>query len=202
MYRVLLILALINLVEPHRWCTNHPSICQRHHRNYYKRHQERSFERLANDIIEADNKVKSFCSNDQETKHKEVYGEDIYKLVITLPNFNESAIEVKIKHRVIFVKAIRENEYKEYVNVKILPELVNASGATWYYGNEELTVAVPYKVAVKTEAFVTCGDEINVNVIEVPKTDEDITDAPQIDVRFADIGAAVNNANITENVVY
>ncbi|XP_061709218.1 uncharacterized protein LOC133519244 [Cydia pomonella] len=200
MYRVLLFLTIFNFVEPHQWCNQHPTLCHRNHHDYKRHHDhrdERFFHRLANDLIEVDNKAKDFCVQNQGITTKEIYEQDVYKYIVSLPNYNESKIEVKIKHRVLYIKADKADNNK-YVNVKILTDLLNTASAKWYYGNGELTVAVPYKVSVATEVPTSCGDEINSNVLEVRKSDFDPNEAPEIDVRFSNKAA---NVNITENIV-
>ncbi|XP_063549157.1 uncharacterized protein LOC134756262 [Cydia strobilella] len=199
MYLVLLFLAIFNFVEPHQWCNNHPTLCHRHHHDYKSHHlrDERFFHRLANDLIEVDNKAKTFCAQNQGITTKEIYEQDVYKYIVSLPKYNESKIEVKIKHRVLYIEAEKDDKNK-YVNVKILTDLLNTTSAKWHYGNEELTVDVPYKVAVATEVPTNCEDEINSNVLEVPKSDLDPDEAPEIDMRFS---SKVGNVDITENFV-
>ncbi|XP_047985172.1 uncharacterized protein LOC125225473 [Leguminivora glycinivorella] len=200
MYRLVLCLAVFNFVEPHQWCNKHTTLCHRHHHDYKRRHEprdDRFFQRLANDLIEVDSKAKMFCAQNQGITAKEIYEQDVYKYIVSLPSYNESKIEVKIKHRVLYIKA-EKDENTKYVNVKILTDLLNTASAKWYYGNGELTIAVPYKVAVAKELPTNCGDEINSNIIEVPKADYEPDENPDIDVRFSQ---KAEHVNITENIV-
>lgn len=110
-----------------------------------------------------------------------------YKLSLSIDDFDEDTISVKVMHRLVYVRA--EDCRFTYADVRILPEIVDTTKGKWNYRLGELTILFPYITTRELEVEKSCGGAVNTDVIVVPKSEERLDKEPKIDVRsgFADL---------------
>lgn len=141
------------------------------------------FEHISNKVIGLEEMIKRHCTQDQEIVIKEVYEQNIYKLKTTLPNFTESRIEVKIRNKVLYIKAVRESDSKQHTYVRILPGFLDMITAKWHYVNDELTVAIRFKIITREETVLNCDNDTDRTVTNVPMSDYDLNWSIDVDER-------------------
>ncbi|CAK1602537.1 unnamed protein product [Parnassius mnemosyne] len=144
-----------------------------HHRHSWHHHHndDNDFESLAQCVISADNLLKTSCTKSVHNRTRVYQGLDFYVLKYYLQEFTENSINVVIKHRVIYVTA-QENGIVTFKDLRILPDSVKTTDATWYFEDGLLRVLLPYKNPLKSEVILTCGDT-DQTIINVPKLKND-----------------------------
>lgn len=114
-----------------------------------------------------------------------------YEVSVSLPNFNEEDITLKIKYRVLFILAMKPGA-KTFSEVKILPEIVKPSDTIWNFENGQVVVKLFYSSPLGTEVVRDCKNDFNDTVFEVPKGFD-------IDERFGKDDTTI--VSLDENVV-
>ncbi|CAK1546616.1 unnamed protein product [Leptosia nina] len=121
------------------------------------------FESLANQIIASDEAYLNYC-NKNKNSVQEIYGDDSYMLIYSVPGFKGANVNVKIKHTLISVVAIEAG--KEFKDMRILPSMVNTTAAAWYVNGETIRMLLPYKIRLNQEMPKVC-QTIDDNVKDV-----------------------------------
>lgn len=175
MYRLVILCLFVQTLSAHRRChDSHP--CHRRHHDYHRSHEnDHDFHMLSFDVISMDRKIQRICSA-TDNHLTETFHKTYYKLTVKLPEFTEEEIKVKIKHRVISVQAVKTG-VKVFSEVKILPEQVNPSDASWLFKDNVLSIKMMNRAPLGTEVVKDCSVSINETVFEVPK-------GLEIDARF------------------
>lgn len=119
---------------------------------------------IAQGVAAIDRKIQNFCTTYANHNMREVFGMDHYQLSVSISDFAEDNIAVKIMYRTIFVSA--QDCSKTYADVKLLPEVVDPNRAVWKYWQGELVILIPYKVM---QGQMSCGAFIDESVFIVPK---------------------------------
>lgn len=170
MYRLsvfLLFVLSVSLVEPRH---NHDrSHCHRRHEyEHHLRHQMRAFDSLAGRVISADKKAKEYCEENSNSRTSELYSTDKYTLLIPLDGYKDDNVSVKIKYRVIYISVDKSND-TGYFELRILPEIVDVSKATWDFIDSKLEIVIPYNNKMQSVATESCGGVINESILSVPR---------------------------------
>ncbi|XP_028161681.1 uncharacterized protein LOC114353772 [Ostrinia furnacalis] len=185
MYRIILLLVAIQALAVQSGC--HHDRCRHRHHDYKNgRHEfDGEFHELSWAVVRADRKAQRVC--DENTNHStETFYSNHYEISVSLPDFSEEEITVKIKHRVIFIQAFKSNQ-KVFSELKIVPEFAKGSNASWRFDEKVLNIYVPYEITLGTEVVRVCNNTIDESVITLPKAD--------IDMRFGDDETTVTPLN-------
>lgn len=170
------------------WC-RHKSCSHRHkHHDWTPDGQPQDFfNSHAKDLNDIDSKYQEYCEKNHNEGVKVLYGFDFYRILIPLVDFNEDDIEVKTKHRVISIKA-KNAASKTFSEVRILPEIVSISKATWCFQNKQLEVRLMYNVRFNEEMQTSCSSGFDDEEVVVLKGDEATCDCNPQDNSFLCFG--------------
>ncbi|CAG4958631.1 unnamed protein product [Parnassius apollo] len=150
---------------------------------FQPKNDDEDFESLAQCVIAADNFRKNSCAKSTYHRTQVIQGLNFYELKYYLQEFDENSITVKIKYRVLYVTA-KKLGTDSFKDLRILPDSLKMTDATWYFEGDVLRVLIPYKNQLKTEVTLTCGDSdhdsSDMTLIDVPKLKDD-----QIELRFS-----------------
>ncbi|KAJ2947997.1 hypothetical protein O0L34_g9789 [Tuta absoluta] len=175
---------------------------------------EEAFHDLARQVVADDNIVSKYCEKNQVKGATEIYGPDYYQLIIPVQDDDADWIEVKIKHRVIYIKAevpdINERwsgDDDHHLNyIKVLPHFLDITRIRWDINNLKLITTIPYKFKFNTQQPVACDKQNDPNAKEIivprggisrgppdlttilpkPQRDEEVTTTAPIDPNILD----------------
>lgn len=173
MYRVIIILLTINLVSCY-WrkpnCFGRPCDPRlyghfRRHNNYHKSYvqthtSDKSFENLANIMINIDKTVQASCKA-SSIDITEVYSATEYVLRYTMERSWQSNVSVRIQHPVIYLALGKGEALVE--DVRVLPHIVNGTAAKWNIGSDGLEISIPYIVR-DPDAANSCKYKTEINI--------------------------------------
>lgn len=190
MLRLVTLLVAIQAIAVHSGC-HHNNRCNRRYHNYRSgsHANDGDFHDLSWTVVRADRKAQNVCHEDSSHTTDTFYSTH-YEISVPLPDFTEEQISVKLKHRVLFIQAIKGTE-KLFSELKIIPEFAKGKDASWIFENNLLNIYVPYGVTLGTEVAKSCNKTIDETLITLPKAG--------IDARFGD--DSTTEEPFTENVV-
>ncbi|CAG4953762.1 unnamed protein product [Colias eurytheme] len=188
MYRLISLAVLLTTVNGHwgpdsseeaSWehHDHKPGGCSHHHDADFH------FDVIGEEAIEGDESYQDYCKTSSNIA-QEMYGQDGYILKYRLPGFDEKMITVRLKHRAVFVKAVKSTEVFE--DVKLLSDILKVENAKWYLDGDFLVVSVPYKIVMGIETAVPCGNNIN----------REIQNVAQVAAPVVDISSMYRSTNI------
>ncbi|CAK1546615.1 unnamed protein product [Leptosia nina] len=121
------------------------------------------FESLANQFIAEDEAYLNYCNGNRNSV-REVYGDDSYMLIYSVPGLKGGNVKVQIKHKLINVVANAGGT--DFDDIRILPSIVDSAEARWYLDGGTIKVLLPYKIRINMEMPKRC-ETIDRNVINV-----------------------------------
>ncbi|XP_045779046.1 uncharacterized protein LOC123876744 [Maniola jurtina] len=116
-----------------------------------------------------DSLLKITCE-DNKNWLTETYTNNGYMISYDLDGLNESTLDVKIQNRVLFTIIDQTNNLDPFVDVRMLPMMVDVNRAEWYIENRVLKVVVPFSVRLSEAMPKTC--EFDDTDFAVPETIE------------------------------
>ncbi|CAG9796309.1 unnamed protein product [Diatraea saccharalis] len=163
MIRLLYLLAVVYVTAACR------HICGHHEHGGHTRHNHnRLFEEISNKVIAADKKLQNFCVANSNGATKEIIDSQTYQLRTPLANYQENEVEVKIRHRVLYIDADKP-PLQRYSEIRLLPNFVDTKQANFQLVDGILII----NFNIKTQATENCSDNVDSDVITVPKLEDE-----------------------------
>lgn len=116
----------------------------------------------------ADRAIKNLCAATSKIQPFITYQNDggcILKYPVSSTDVN---VDVQITNTVLKTSVTNKNDGQEvFTDVRVLPDILNFSEASWWLLNGNLNILIPYNVPRNSEFRASCG-VVNNNVINVP----------------------------------
>lgn len=128
--------------------------------------QDEYFDRIAELIYSADLLVKTICLNNAVTA-SEIYENFGYMIVYSIDGMDDTNIEVRIKDKILYTIVRQDEKTDDFVDIRILPKILNIREAVWYTMYNELKILIPYNVKFGEMVPDTCT--IDKYIFVVPK---------------------------------
>ncbi|CAH2233526.1 uncharacterized protein LOC120633872 [Pararge aegeria] len=127
------------------------------------------FETILKYAHRMDSLLKITCEDNKDWL-TETYTNNGYMISYNLDGLNEATLDVKIQNRVLFTIIEQTNNLDPFVDVRMLPMMVDVKRAEWYVVNRMLKVVVPFSVRLTETMPKTC--EFDDSDFVVPETIE------------------------------
>lgn len=143
----------------------------RGHRHFWHHNHHSTPTGSTAEVIEsfnnADRAIKNLCAATSKVQPFITYQDDgcILKYPVSSTDVN---VDIQITDTVLKTSVTNKNDGQEvFTDVRVLPDILNFSEASWWLLNGNLIILIPYKVPLNSEFRASCGI-VNSNVISVP----------------------------------
>lgn len=136
------------------------------HLNYYGTPTGSTAE-LIESFNNVDRALKNICAATSKIQPFIAYQDDgcILKYPVSSTDVN---VDIQITNTVLKTSVTNKNDGQEVLtDVRVLPDILNFSEASWSFLNGNLIILIPYNVPLNSEFRASCG-VVNNNVISVP----------------------------------
>lgn len=130
------------------------------------------FEEAANELIQADRKIKQYCQDNTRHSVKYIFGESELKIAINCSGYQKKHYDVKSRNRVLMISAQNCDSGERFSDTRIIPQYLNIYQSKWAYEYNEFVLTVPYVYGKRYGSWLKTCDDVNEAILTVPEADQ------------------------------